>query len=101
MLPNPTDTSPIHATQSSYMCEKHIHISDMEAFGHDHVEKAMGYEHTVEGMRLTRHTTILCDTIMTTKEIEGNGIFAHIGPIIKIMNLNINITKIVDKEVVY
>ena len=49
---NPCDT------QSSYMCEKHIYISDREAFGHDHVEKAMGYEHTVEGTSLTRHTTI-------------------------------------------
>ena len=67
----------------------------MEAFGHDHVEEAMGYEHTVKGMSLTRHT----DTIMTTKEIEGNGIFAHVGPNIKRMNLNINITKIVEKEV--
>ena len=40
-------------------------------------------------------------TIMTTKEIEGNlicGLFAHVGAN---MNLNINITKIVEKEVVY
>ena len=44
----PTDTSPIHAP----------HISDMEAFGHDHVEKTTGYEHTVEGMSLKRHSTI-------------------------------------------
>ena len=35
---------------------------------------------------------------MTTKEIEGNGIFTHVGPNIKRMNLNI---KIVEKEVVY
>ena len=43
------------------------------------------------------------DTIMTTKEIhvEGNGIFAHVGPNIKRMNLNINIPMIVEKEVVY
>ena len=36
---------------------------------------------------------------MTTKEIEGNeicGLFAHVGPYIKRMNLNINI---VEKEV--
>ena len=42
------------------------------------------------------------DTIMTTKEIEGNeicGLFAHAGPNIKRMNLNINITKLVEKEV--
>ena len=38
---------------------------------------------------------------MTIKEIEGNGIFAHVGPNIKRMNLNINITKMVEKEVVY
>ena len=51
----------------------------------------MGYEHTVEGMSLK----------MTTKEIEGNeicGLFAHVAPTIKRMNLNINITKIVEKE---
>ena len=26
----------------------------MEAFENDHVEEAMGYEHTVEGMSLTK-----------------------------------------------
>ena len=67
-------------TQSCYMCDKHIHISDMEDFGHDHVEKTMGYEHAVEGT-LTLNTTIFCaDTFMTTKKIEGNRIFAHVGP---------------------
>ena len=54
----------------------------------------------MEGVSLKRHTSIFCaDTIMTTKEIEGNGIcglFAHVGPKIKRMNL----TKIVEKEVV-
>ena len=30
----------------------HLFLSDMEAFGHDHVEETMGYEHTVEGMSL-------------------------------------------------
>ena len=44
VLPTQSNTS---THQSSYMREKHI--SDMEAFRHDHVEEAMGYEHTVEG----------------------------------------------------
>ena len=38
---------------------------------------------------------------MTTKEIEDNGIFAHLGPNIKRLNLNINKTKMVEKEVAY
>ena len=79
-----TDISPIHATHSPVTC----------VFGHDHVEETMGYEHTVEVMSLKRH--FCADTIITTKEIEGNGIFAHAGPNIKRMNLNINI---VEKEV--
>ena len=32
--------------------------SDMEAFGRDHLEETMGYEHAVEGMSLKRHTNI-------------------------------------------
>ena len=47
--------------------------------------------------------SFLC-TIMTPKEIEGNeicGLFAHVGPNIKRMNLNINKIKIVENEVVY
>ena len=49
------------------------HITDREA-----LEETMGYEHTVEGMSLKRHTIyhFCCDTIMTTKEIEGNVICA-------------------------
>ena len=53
----------------------------------------MGYEYKVEGMSLKRFDA---DKIMTTKEIQGNdicGLFAHVGPNIKRMNLNINITK--------
>ena len=49
----------------------------MEAFGHDHVEETMGYKHTVEGMSLYH----FCAD--TTKEIEGNELFAHVGPNIK------------------
>ena len=68
----------------------------MESFGHDHVEEAMGYEHTVEGMSLTK--PFCADTIMTTKESKVM-LLAHVGPNIKRMNLNINITKIVEKEI--
>ena len=62
-------------TQFSYMREKHISV--IEAYGHDHVEETMGYEHTVEGMSaLLGHErsekTYYHDTITTTKEIEGN-----------------------------
>ena len=46
-------------------------------------------------MSLKRHSLLhfCADTIMTPKDIEGNeicGLFAHVGPNIKRMNLNIN-----------
>ena len=57
------------------MCEKYI--SDVEAFGYDHVEETMGYEHTVEVMRALldvmrhekpekTHNHFCADTIMTS-----------------------------------
>ena len=68
----PTDTSPIHATHNPVTCMREKHISGMEAFGYDYVEETMGYEHTVEGMSMKRHTTIFDDTNDHTKEIEGS-----------------------------
>ena len=50
----------------------------MESFGHDHVEEAMGYEHTVEGMSLTDILPFCADTIMTTKESKVM-LLAHVG----------------------
>ena len=44
---------------------------------------------------MSPHYHFCADTIMTTKEIESNevcGLFAHVGPNIKRMNLNINVT---------
>ena len=58
ICPHATDISPIHARHSPVTCMHEKHISDMESFGHDHLEETMGYEHTVEGMSLKSHTTI-------------------------------------------
>ena len=48
----------------------------------------MGYDHTMEGMSLKRHTSyhFCADAIMTIKVNEICGLFADVGPKIKRMN---------------